>query len=67
MPVVNGLQVGGTYKFSDILNDKKTKKKKLKKKKKNKKKTKKCRKPNNIIMKIDGVLMVKKRNKWKKV
>jgi len=31
MPVIGGLQVGGTYKFSDLLKNKKTKKKKRKK------------------------------------
>jgi len=76
MPVIGGLQVGGTYKFSDLLKNKKTKKKKLKKKRKTLK-HKKCKmhkktlcakcKPNNIMMKIDGVLMIIKKNKWKTV
>ena len=77
MSVINGLHVGGTYKFSDLLKNKKTKKKKLKKKKSKTLKHKKCKKhkktlcvkckPNNIMMKIDGVLMIKKRNKWRRL
>lgn len=73
MATIHGLQVGGSYKFSDLLKKKKTKKKKLKKTLKSSK----CRKhksewcakckPDKIMVKLNGKLMKKTKNKWKRV
>ena len=75
MATIHGLQVGGSYKFSDLLKKKKTKKKKLKKTKTLK--SSKCKKhkqewcakckPDKIMVKVNGKLMKKTKKKWKRV
>ena len=73
MALIGGLQVGGSYKFSDLLKKKKTKKKKLKKTLKSSKCKKhkhewcdKC-KPDKIMVKVNGKLMKKTKKKWKRI
>tara|TARA_B100000780_G_C20784010_1_gene311341 strand:- start:42 stop:269 length:228 start_codon:yes stop_codon:yes gene_type:complete len=75
MALVGGLQVGGSYKFSDLLKEKKTKKKKLIKT--NTLKSSKCKKhkqewcakckPDKIMVKLNGKLMKKTKKKWKRI
>ena len=75
MALVGGLQVGGSYKFSDLLQRKKTKKKKLKKTETLK--SSKCKrhkkhwcvqcKPDGITIKSGNKLMKKTKKKWKSI